>query len=231
MLTVVWNRHGFHLVNVLPRGKKWTSSYSIDHILPDIGALRDARDRRKMVVHADNTKSYIAERVKQYMDENSLNSAPYPPYSPDLTSSDFCLFGHVKRMLRGTEFRAAEAFLETVVEILSDIPLETLMDPFYQWMGGFRHALMIIKDMWNREIFYSKHFCLSPTGSEMLRGQLRTLYMQILAIGDHIFRSAILSYPIWCFFGRDEPKNIHADTVIGGGRADLSDEILTMDLF
>jgi hypothetical protein len=34
MLTVVWNPHRFHSVSLLPKGRKWTSQYYIDHILP-----------------------------------------------------------------------------------------------------------------------------------------------------------------------------------------------------
>jgi hypothetical protein len=47
MLTVVWNPHGFHLASLIPKGQKWTSQNYIDHILPEISTLRDARDCRK----------------------------------------------------------------------------------------------------------------------------------------------------------------------------------------
>jgi histone-lysine N-methyltransferase SETMAR len=99
MLTVVWNPHKFHLVSLLSKGQKWTNQYYIDHILPKICALRDARDRRKFVVHADNARPHVAKRVKQYLEDNNLKSALHPPYSPDLAPSGFFLFGHVKRLL------------------------------------------------------------------------------------------------------------------------------------
>jgi hypothetical protein len=69
--------------------QKWTIQYYIDHILPEVCALRDARDRRKLVVHADNATPHVAKRVKQYLEDNSLKSAPHPPYSPELAPSDF----------------------------------------------------------------------------------------------------------------------------------------------
>jgi hypothetical protein len=37
-------------------------------------------------------------------------------------------------MLQGTEFQAAEELLQAVFQILSDIPLETLMTTFHRWM-------------------------------------------------------------------------------------------------
>jgi hypothetical protein len=86
MLTVVWNPHGFHLASLLPKGEKRTSQYYIDHILPEICALRDARDRRKLVAHASNARPHVAERVTQYLEDNNLKSASHPPYSPRLST-------------------------------------------------------------------------------------------------------------------------------------------------
>jgi hypothetical protein len=67
MLTMVWNPHRFHLVSLLLKGQKWTSQYYIDHILLEICALRDARDRRTLVVHADHARPHFAKRVKQHL--------------------------------------------------------------------------------------------------------------------------------------------------------------------
>jgi hypothetical protein len=86
MLTIVWNPHGLHLISLLPKGQKWTSQYYIDHILLEICALPDARDRRKLVVHADNAKPHVAKRVKQYLEDNNMKSTPHPPYSPDCSN-------------------------------------------------------------------------------------------------------------------------------------------------
>lgn len=36
--------------------------------------------------------------------ESSFELLPYPPYSPDLTPSDFFLFSDLKRMLAGKKF-------------------------------------------------------------------------------------------------------------------------------
>jgi hypothetical protein len=52
------------MVNVLPKEQKWTSQYDIDHILPEIDVLRDARDQQKLAVDADNANPHVAKRVK-----------------------------------------------------------------------------------------------------------------------------------------------------------------------
>jgi hypothetical protein len=132
MLTVAWNPYGVHLVSLLPKGQKWTRQYYIDHILPEIYALRDATYRQKLVIHADNARPHVTKRVKQYLEDDSLKSAPYPPYSADLAPINFFLFGHVKRLLQWIEFQTAEELLDGVVRILADIPPETLMATFHE---------------------------------------------------------------------------------------------------
>jgi hypothetical protein len=107
--------YAFHWVSVLPKDQKWTGQYCLDDILPEKGALREARDRRKLMVHADNANPHVAQRVKQYLHENGLKSTLHAPYSPDLAPIDLFLFSHVKRMLQGTEFQTAEEPLAAVV--------------------------------------------------------------------------------------------------------------------
>jgi hypothetical protein len=102
--------------------------YYIGHILPEIGALRDVRDRQKLVIHADNAKPHVPKRVRQHLDEGGLRNGPHPLDSPDLAPNAFFLFGHVKK------FQTAEELLEAVVQILSHLPLAILMATFHQWM-------------------------------------------------------------------------------------------------
>jgi hypothetical protein len=42
----------------------------------------------------------------------NIQIAPHPPYSPDLASSDFLLFGHFKEGMIDLEFKSPEDLLE-----------------------------------------------------------------------------------------------------------------------
>jgi hypothetical protein len=134
MPAVVWNPHRFHVIKALPRGCNWTSQYYIDNILPEIRALHIAADRRKLVIHADNASPRVSTRVKQYMEEYGLSTAPHPSYSPDRAPSDFFLFGYVTRTLQKWEFQTVEELLATVVGIFNAIPTETMSRTFHEWI-------------------------------------------------------------------------------------------------
>jgi hypothetical protein len=47
MITIVWNAHGFHMIQSLPKGIKWTGRYYSDTILSQITALQDGGSHRK----------------------------------------------------------------------------------------------------------------------------------------------------------------------------------------
>jgi hypothetical protein len=134
MLVVAWNPHELHVINVRPRGCKWTSQYSIDNILPEICALHSAGDRRKLGIHGDNARPHVSTRIRQDTEERSLRTALHPPYSSDLAPSDFFLFGCIKRALQGSGFQTVEELLGAGGGILNAIPIETLISTFEEWI-------------------------------------------------------------------------------------------------
>jgi hypothetical protein len=113
----------------------------LDKILPEICALHIAGDRRKLVIHAANTRRDVSTRVKQYLEEHSLKTAPHPLYSPDRAPSDFFLFGSVKRALQGSEFQSVEELLAAVVAMFNAIPTETLISTFHEWIRRLQTSL------------------------------------------------------------------------------------------
>jgi hypothetical protein len=68
------------------------------------------------------------------MDHNWWKRAPHPPYSPDLAPSDFYLFAYVKHQLQGHEFTEGAELVSAISEILNQIPTDTLIDAFDDWM-------------------------------------------------------------------------------------------------
>jgi hypothetical protein len=101
---IVWNPRGFYLIRVLENSRKFNAGYYIAEIFEPLSQWRSieaAGNKRKVLVHADNERPHTAKLSTQYLNENRMKSAPYPPYSFDLAPSQFYLFGYVKRCLAG----------------------------------------------------------------------------------------------------------------------------------
>jgi hypothetical protein len=144
MLTIVWNPLGFHLIKVLEKGRKFNTGYYIAEIFEPLSQWRlieAAGNERKLLVHADNARSHTAKLSTRYFNENRMKSAPHPPHSPDLTPSDFYLFGYVKRCLTGLSFEDADQLLAAVEGVLEGIEKVTLPAVFLEWMDRSRKCI------------------------------------------------------------------------------------------
>jgi hypothetical protein len=93
-------------------------------------SIEAAGNERKLLVHMDNARPHTVKLSTQYFNENRMKSAPHLPDSPDLASSDFYLFGYVKRCLTVLSFKDADQFLAAVEGVLDGIEKVTLQAVF-----------------------------------------------------------------------------------------------------
>jgi hypothetical protein len=68
------------------------------------------------------------------MEQNSIQRAPHPVYSPDLEPSDLYLFSHNKHLLSGCQFADQDSLLQAVSDNLVGIEKTTLESVFHNWM-------------------------------------------------------------------------------------------------
>jgi histone-lysine N-methyltransferase SETMAR len=108
MVRIAWNALGFHLVEALPKDRRFNAEYFRDNILTELIRLRSQAGERNLVIHADNASPHTARTARTFCAENWLRLATHPPYSPDLAPSDFFLFSYVKNSLQGIGFASRE---------------------------------------------------------------------------------------------------------------------------
>jgi hypothetical protein len=75
-----------------------------------------------------------------FSDENDVTKTRHPPYSLDLTPSDFFLFGH----LRGAEFPDWNSLFDAIVQILTGLEKVSLNDVVLSWMDQVRSCAAYI---------------------------------------------------------------------------------------
>jgi hypothetical protein len=112
-------------------------SYYVTQILDTLSKWRRTqvgRTNRKLIGHVDNARPHTAKMTLQFMEQNSMQRAPRPAYSPDLSPSDFYLFGYVKQLLSGCQFADQDSLLQAVGDILVGIEKVTLESVFHNWM-------------------------------------------------------------------------------------------------
>jgi hypothetical protein len=97
VLTVLWNSHGFHVVNMLPPGelsnaswfKTWSLWFKVSFHLGGVQGIQ-------FMVHIGNMPAHNSRLTRSFFEHNPLKRLPHPPYSPDIYQSDLYLFVKVR---------------------------------------------------------------------------------------------------------------------------------------
>jgi hypothetical protein len=108
------------MIDLAPKGFKYNASHDVIQIFDPLSiwhGTQIGRTNRKLIVHADDARPHTANVTVDFMEPNAMKRALHPPYSPDLTSSDFSLCGHVKQPLRGSEFADREVLLHAIEDL------------------------------------------------------------------------------------------------------------------
>lgn len=122
MATIFWDTEGVILVDYLPQKTTVTGQYYANILLKLKDAVKEKRrgklSKGVLLLH-DNAPAHSSQLSQQAIRECRFIQLPHPPYSPDLAPSDFYLFRHFKKFLRGRKFNddnelkaASEQWLE-----------------------------------------------------------------------------------------------------------------------
>ena len=68
------------------------------------------------------THRLILQSVKAAIEPTGLNVVPHPPYSPDLAPSEFYLFPHLKKALRGRKYQDDNEVIAAVQTYFESLP-------------------------------------------------------------------------------------------------------------
>jgi transposase len=104
---------------------------------------------KKIVVDIDNASAHNARVTRNFFEHNPLKRLRHPPYSRDISPSDFYLFGKMKNALIGREISDEIDLLEVVTEILSGISHDEWRAVFRNWV----ERVQTVIDAWGLSVF------------------------------------------------------------------------------
>jgi hypothetical protein len=128
MLTVMWGIKGFSVVDLMTSHNQFNSQYIVDHILVPLaqGIFPHGRNRRalRLHLHLDNCRVHFSKVAEQFCEANEILRIPHPPYSQNLSPSDFWLFERIKIALTAAKLDKPEQLLDRRGELLDTISVE-----------------------------------------------------------------------------------------------------------
>jgi hypothetical protein len=181
MLTIAWNPTGFDLIDFLSRRAKFNGTHDVTNLLSPLAIWREAQIEmtdRKLIVHSDNSGAHTARRALDFLEQNGMERAPHPPYSPDLAPCDFSLFGSVKNLRADREIADVVKLHEAVIAIFDSIGNVTLGEVFLTWQD-FRDASKSMESMWSKQSHFVNRTSSFPSRLAKLIGPWDILYMEV----------------------------------------------------
>jgi histone-lysine N-methyltransferase SETMAR len=117
MASVFWDERGVVFIDFLEKN----TTINKERYCQTLGKLKRAINLKRtelrghqIIFHQDNARPHTALQTMAKISKLGWTIMPHPPYSPDLAPSDFFLFGHLKRYLRGKQFESDEELKKIV---------------------------------------------------------------------------------------------------------------------
>jgi hypothetical protein len=125
-------------LEVRPKGTKLNPDYFIDVIFP--GSYNENRQiSRKegfpaFSVHMDNSMYHNGNKISEKLTKGSIERAPDPPYSPDISPCDFWLCGMLEHKMKDRQFQSQQAILRATAKMWNNVTFADVQRVFQEWM-------------------------------------------------------------------------------------------------
>ncbi|GFU03186.1 histone-lysine N-methyltransferase SETMAR [Trichonephila clavipes] len=100
----------------------------LDKLKVELEEKQPHLQKKKILFHQDNALSHTSAATMAKIHELRFELLDHPPYSPDLASSDFFLFPHLKIALGGQRFLSNEEAIPFVNNYFAEKNAEYYLD-------------------------------------------------------------------------------------------------------
>ncbi|EYB98974.1 hypothetical protein Y032_0027g1627 [Ancylostoma ceylanicum] len=141
MLTVWWNSAGILHYEFLKTGETIDADNycrQLDKMHENLARASPAVVNRKgpILLH-DNARPHVSQKTSQKLSDLGYEILPHPPYSPDLSPTDYHFFKHLDNLVKGRVFKnqtdAENAFREFIASKTPDFYRKGIHDLVKRW--------------------------------------------------------------------------------------------------
>lgn len=122
MVTVWWTSRGVIHFSFLKQGKSITAEVyctQLDEMMKKLAEKQPRlTNRQKPILLHDNARPHTSSRTQLKILEMELETFDHPPYSPDLSPTDYYFFRNLDNFLKGKIFNSQEAVENAFIEFI-----------------------------------------------------------------------------------------------------------------
>jgi hypothetical protein len=131
LISIIWGSTGITKLLHVPKGMKYNATFFIESVVPDLVEHVCQESRRKMLrgilVHMDNARPRNSGKSESALTATKARRITAPAYSPDLSSSDFFIFGMLKERISGTSYSSPDELNSATSELIASLPKDQLV--------------------------------------------------------------------------------------------------------
>jgi hypothetical protein len=135
--SIILGSTGIKNLLYVPKGMNYNPTFSVESVVPDLVEHLCQESRRKtlrgIMIHLDNARPH-KDRKSEAALPGKVRRIPAPVYSPDLSPSDFFLFGMVKERMSGTAYSSPD-------ELIASLPKDQLGSVDKNWTKSLSWVL------------------------------------------------------------------------------------------
>jgi histone-lysine N-methyltransferase SETMAR len=127
LMTIFWDRDGILLTDYLTQGNTINGQYYaslIEQLRCVILEKRRGKVSGGVLLLHDNAPVHKSNVVQAAIRKAGFAELNHPAYSPDIAPTDYHMFSHLKKFLRGKSFGTDDEVISTVEAYLSDLDSE-----------------------------------------------------------------------------------------------------------
>jgi histone-lysine N-methyltransferase SETMAR len=143
LLTIVFSGEKIWHISLLEEEETMDSKTFVDSVLSPMQTLLSGCDDlgSPIYFHMDNASSHRSHLTDSMLDEMEVERMPQPPYSPDISPSDFFMFGFLKRKLAGKRHESRNKLEITLQGILKQVDSAMLRRAFKNWEKRLKQVI------------------------------------------------------------------------------------------
>jgi transposase len=131
MMIMAYDKNGVIATDRVPPGSTVRATYYRkflrDVLRPKIRQKWSAMFAAGVLILHDNARPHASDAVSEILEKYGWQVLPHPPYSPDMSPTDFDLFPELKKSLRRKRFRSIEDVTNEVTRVIRRINNEGVL--------------------------------------------------------------------------------------------------------
>jgi hypothetical protein len=124
---------------------KYNTTFFVESVVPDLVEYIYQESRRKtlrgIMVHLDNARPHNSIKTETALTATKARRIPVPVYSPDLSLSNFFIFGIVKERRSGTSCNSPDKLISAISEPIASLPKDQRVSVYKTWMKRLKGVI------------------------------------------------------------------------------------------